>query len=169
MMGVDKGKIYVVMGVSGSGKSTIAPLLAQALELPYFDGDDFHPPANVAKMASGQPLTDTDRHLWLVTLNRLAKNNLEKGAVIVCSALKESHRSKLGAGIEKRVVWVFLKGTFDLISERLGNRKGHFMPPSLLASQFETLEIPKNALEISVQGTPEEITGRILGKLKELY
>jgi gluconokinase len=164
-MKINSGRIYIVMGVSGSGKSTIAPMLAEALALPYFDGDDFHPPANVKKMASGQPLDDSDRHQWLVTLNDLAKKHLEKGAVIVCSALKEKHRLKLSEDIEKKVVWVFLNGSFGLIMERLGNRKGHFMPPALLQSQFETLELPNNALEVTVEGTPDEIVGRILKQL----
>jgi gluconokinase len=164
-MKINSGRIYIVMGVSGSGKSTIAPMLAEALALPYFDGDDFHPPANVKKMASGQPLDDSDRHQWLVTLNDLAKKHLEKGAVIVCSALKEKHRQKLSEDIEKKVVWVFLNGSFGLIMERLGNRKGHFMPPALLQSQFETLELPNNALEVTVEGTPDEIVGRILKQL----
>lgn len=153
------------MGVSGSGKSTIAPLLAQELALPYFDGDDFHPAANVKKMASGIPLVDTDRHQWLDSLNLLAKKHLIKGAVIVCSALKQHHRNKLAADLDDKVVWIFLKGSFDLILERLGSRKGHFMPADLLNSQFETLEIPQNAIAVSVEGTPDNIIRQILKKL----
>lgn len=164
-MTANKGSIYIVMGVSGSGKSTIAPLLANALSLPYFDGDDFHPADNVKKMASGHPLADADRHQWLVSLNLLAKKHLKEGAVIVCSALKESHRQKLAADIEDKVVWIFLNGSFELIMERLGNRKGHFMPANLLNSQFETLELPESAVEVAVEGTPDEIVQQILNKL----
>ncbi len=162
-----KGMIYVVMGVSGSGKSTVAPLLAERLSLPFFDGDNFHPAANVAKMSAKIPLTDEDRHEWLVRLNQLAREHTAKGAVLVCSALKKSHREKLSTGVEDQVVWVYLKGSHDLILRRLQERKGHFMPPSLLDSQFETLEEPENAIEVSIEPGPEEIVKQILRKIRE--
>ncbi len=165
MKNPDAGHIYFVMGVSGCGKSTIAPLLAGALSLPFFDGDDFHPPANVRKMAAKSPLTDEDRHDWLLALNQLAREHRKKGAVIVCSALKESHRRKLSRGIETQVVWVFLKGSFDLILSRLHNRKGHFMPVELLTSQFEALEEPEGALVVPIGSTPGEIVQQILSRL----
>lgn len=159
------GRIYIVMGVSGCGKSTIAPLLAEALSLPFFDGDNFHPPSNVAKMSARIPLTDEDRHGWLMALNRLAKEHQEKGAVIVCSALKKTHRLKLSEGLEKKMVWVFLKGTYELILSRLKSRKGHFMPPSLLTSQFKTLEIPETAITVSIENEPPVIVDEILEQL----
>lgn len=153
------------MGVSGSGKSTIAPMLAKELSLPFFDGDDYHPAANVRKMASGLPLTDTDRQQWLDSLNELAKAHLQEGAVMVCSALKESHRDKLSKDLDDGVVWIFLQGTFQLILSRLQKRKGHFMPASLLKSQFETLELPENAIVVSIAGSPKAIIRQILKKL----
>lgn len=164
---VKKGKIYVVMGVSGSGKSTVAPMLADALSLPFFDGDDFHPASNVAKMSAKVPLTDEDRHEWLVRLNDLARANAERGAVLVCSALKESHRAKLSRGLEGRMIWVFLNGPYDLILSRLQERKGHFMPSSLLKSQFETLEAPVHAIHVSIEASPGEIVDEILRKIRE--
>ncbi len=161
------GRIYIVMGVSGCGKSTIAPLLAEALKIPFFDGDNFHPASNVAKMSARIPLTDEDRHGWLLALNNLAKEHQEKGAVIVCSALKKIHRQKLSEGLEEKMVWVFLKGTYELILSRLKSRKGHFMPPSLLTSQFKTLEIPETALTVSIENEPPMIVGEILEQLKK--
>jgi gluconokinase len=155
------------MGVSGCGKSTIAPLLAKELSLPFFDGDDFHPPSNVAKMSARIPLTDDDRHEWLVALNRLAREHQEDGAIIVCSALKESHRQKLSEGLEEKMVWVFLKGSYELILSRLESRKGHFMPPSLLTSQFQTLEIPETAITVSIEQKPNMIVGEILKQLRD--
>lgn len=160
-----KGMVFIVMGVSGSGKSTIAPMLAEALEIPFFDGDHYHPPANVEKMAAKTPLTDEDRHGWLLALNALALQNREKGAVIVCSALKKAYREILSKGLENQIVYVFLRGSFELIQRRLEMRKGHFMPPSLLQSQFETLEPPKNAVVVSIDRSPEVIVKDILSKL----
>ncbi len=160
-----KGCIYVVMGVSGSGKSTVAPLLARELSIPYFDGDDFHPAANVKKMAAGTPLDDQDRRGWLMALNQLAREHSAKGAVIVCSALKKSHREQLSDKLEGQMVWIYLEGTFELILSRLQKRIGHFMPIELLRSQFETLEPPANAICVSIEGSPEEIVRQIMGKL----
>lgn len=159
------GPIYIIMGVSGSGKTTIGILLAKALHIPFFDGDDFHSKENVAKMASGHPLTDADRQGWLNRLNELAKENIQKGAVIVCSALKESYREVLSSAIESRVTWIFLKGSFKLISDRLHQRKGHFMPSKLLQSQFNTLQVPDNALTINVAPKPEIIVEEILARI----
>jgi len=150
------------MGVSGCGKSTIAKLLSDEMNIPYFDGDDFHPEQNVAKMASGQPLNDEDRQGWLEALNRLAKNQLKTNScIIVCSALKETYRNTLSNTIENEVKWIHLKGDFDLISERLNNRKGHFMTSQLLQSQFDTLEIPKNALQVDISSSPQDVVKQI--------
>lgn len=164
-MKTKKGLIYVVMGVSGSGKSTIAPMLAEKLGLPFFDGDQFHPKENVQKMASGTPLNDQDRHAWLLALNELARKHAGKGAVIVCSALKKRYRKQLAKDLKGQVQWIFLQGSFDLILSRLMERKGHFMPTELLRSQFETLEPPKKAIAVSIAGKPEEILEAILSKL----
>lgn len=154
------------MGVSGCGKSTISQLLANKLNLPYFDGDDFHPESNVLKMSKGHPLNDEDRQAWLLALNKLAIEYSPKGAVIACSALKEKYRVTLCESIKDTLEFVYLEGTFDEINERMQARKGHFMPAGLLKSQFETLEPPKNAIVVSIIGTPEEIVANVLKQVK---
>lgn len=154
------------MGVSGSGKSTIGKLLAEALDYPFFDGDDFHPDVNIEKMSVGTPLNDEDRYDWLLALNKLAKNNLIKGAVIACSALKESYRDLLQAGISKGVYYIYLKGSFQEVLERLKQRKGHYMPLELLQSQFDVLSPPKNAIVVEINQSPEKIVDKILTALE---
>ncbi|SHI94133.1 gluconokinase [Pseudozobellia thermophila] len=162
-----KPPILFVMGVSGSGKSTIGKLLAKELKLRFFDGDDFHPKENVDKMAQGHPLNDNDREGWLKELNQLAKNHRESGAVVACSALKHKYRNLLKEGIEGQLQFVFLEGSFDLVSERLRQRKGHFMPPELLRSQFEALEVPRSALSVSIEDDPEVIVAHIVKALNK--
>ena len=154
--------IVFVMGVSGSGKTTIGKLLAEKLTCPFYDGDDFHPEANIKKMAEGHPLNDSDREGWLQRLNQLAIAQNKKGAVIVCSALKEKYRNTLTEGLEDNCRFVYLKGSMKVIRDRLSQRKGHFMPQELLKSQFETLETPKNALEVDIKQTPEKIVNSIV-------
>lgn len=154
--------IFYIMGVSGCGKTTVGKLLAEKLDIPFFDGDDFHPESNIEKMEAGIPLNDDDRHGWLLKLNALAKKNSKKGGIIACSALKASYRRILDNSIEKNIVWVYLQGSFETIHERMEKRKGHYMPASLLKSQFDTLEIPKHALVLSITKTPEEIMDEIL-------
>lgn len=161
--------ILFVIGVSGTGKSTIAKLLAEELNLPFFDGDDFHSEANIEKMSNKIPLTDEDRYEWLVTLNKLAVNNQETGAVIVCSALKESYRNILANKIEEKVVWISLESSFELLLERLQKRKGHFMPAELLRSQLDTFEPPNYAIKISIVPSPQEIVDQILREYKTHY
>lgn len=164
---MEKNKyIFFVMGVSGSGKTTIGELLAKKLEISFFDGDNYHPEANVEKMAHGHPLNDDDRKGWLQRLNELAKEHENKGAVIACSALKKRYRKLLRQGLE-RITFVYLEGSFELISKRLAERKGHFMPPELLRSQFEALEIPGDAISVSVAATPTEIVTDIMKLLKQ--
>ena len=153
------------MGVSGTGKSTIGTMLAQKLNIPFFDGDDFHPKANIQKMASGQPLNDEDRYDWLVSLNELANKHKNKGAIIACSALKSSYREILRSGIEDSLQFIHLEGSYELIQSRMEKRTSHFMPPKLLESQFETLEYPQDAITVSVAHTPEKIITDILAHL----
>ena len=160
----------VVMGVSGSGKSTIADRLAARLGWRYEDGDRFHPPANVAKMSAGQPLTDEDRWPWLQAIadeiDRLAASG--QRAVVACSALKRAYRDILVHGRDD-VRIVFLNGTQDLIADRLAARKGHFMPPGLLASQFRTLEPPQpdeRPITVSIDAPIEAIVDDIVSQLK---
>ena len=161
---MNEAKILYVMGVSGSGKSTIGKLLAEELDIPFFDGDDYHPEANIQKMSEGKPLNDEDRQGWLERLNELAKENTTKGAVIVCSALKKKYRRLLESGLNNSR-FVFLNGSFELISKRLKNRDGHFMPTDLLKSQFDTLEEPENAINVSIDQTPKAIVSDIVEKL----
>ena len=146
------------MGVSGSGKSTIGKLLSQELNIPFFDGDDFHPKENIEKMSSGQPLNDKDRQSWLEVLNSLAIKELKKSnCIIVCSALKQKYREILSQNIETQSKWIYLSGSFDLISKRLNNRENHFMPSDLLKSQFDILEEPKGALQVDISLSTNEI------------
>ena len=161
---MDKPLIYIVMGVSGCGKSTIGKLLASKLNIPFFDGDDFHPEANVQKMASGLPLNDEDRKGWLQKLNKISIENIASGAVIACSALKETYRNTLKQNLEKQMVFVYLKGTFEEIHARLKKRQDHYMPIELLKSQFETLEAPADAIHVSINHSPDEIISEILDK-----
>lgn len=149
--------IFYVMGVSSCGKSTIGKLLAQKFEIPFFDGDDYHPKVNVEKMATGNPLNDDDRRGWLERLNTLAHENINQGAVIACSALKESYRTILKKNISEQTEFVYLEGTYDEILKRMQARENHFMPAGLLKSQFDTLEIPSDAIAVSISKTPKEI------------
>ena len=156
--------ILYVMGVSGSGKSTTGKLLAETLTIPFIDGDDYHPKANIEKMAGGTPLNDDDRKGWLLTLNELAKSNEPQGAVIVCSALKKSYRELLKNGLD-HCRFIYLKGNLEQINRRLQQRKNHFMPANLLQSQFDTLEEPKHAIIVSADLTPEETIQEITQQL----
>lgn len=136
--------LLVVMGVSGSGKSTVGAALAQRLRVPFEDADDLHPRANIAKMAAGQPLDDADRHPWLEVIGEWLAVHGDvggegAGGVMSCSALKRSYRDQLRAHAPD-VVFVHLAGSHEVIAERQASRPGHFMPASLLASQFATLE-----------------------------
>ena len=159
----------VVMGVSGSGKSTIAEHLAARLGWKYVDGDLFHPPGNVAKMSAGHPLTDEDRWPWLRAIAAEIDRLLTAGtsSVVACSALRRAYRDILVHGRDD-VRIVFLDGTQDLIAKRLAARKGHFMPPGLLDSQFKTLEPPQPnerpvtvSIDASVDGIVEDIVRQL--------
>jgi gluconokinase len=159
----------VVMGVSGSGKSTIADRLARRLAWTYEDGDRFHPASNVAKMHAGHPLTDEDRWPWLLAIADEIDRVCAAGehAVIACSALKRAYRDVLVHG-RSDVRIVFLKGTQPLIADRLAQRKGHFMPPGLLDSQFKTLEPPdtsEDPVTVSIDASVETIVDDIVRQL----
>ncbi len=160
--------VYIIMGVSGCGKSTIGKLLAKELSIPFFDGDDYHPASNIQKMSEGIPLNDTDRHGWLTALNLLAKQHAAHGAVIACSALKENYRKILKKDIESKVRLIYLEGSIQEIQERLTNRKGHFMPTALLKSQFDILEPPSDAITVSISLPPEKIVEIIRSALKTM-
>lgn len=161
---VNPSTIFIVMGVSGCGKSTIGKLLASAFEIPFFDGDDFHPKANVEKMSRGIPLKDSDRTEWLECLNELAMRHKSYGAVIACSALKKTYRHILKGNLDNHIEFVHLDGTKAEILQRLEERKGHFMPIDLLDSQFDALEPPKNAIKVSIDTNPQEIVLDIISQ-----
>lgn len=153
-------QLLVVMGVSGSGKTTVAQLLAQQLGWTFAEADDFHPPANIAKMESGHPLTDDDRWPWLEALRDWASERADAGedAVVTCSALKRSYRDLL-RGSRARVRFVHLDGPAELLAQRIGGRTGHFMPSSLLGSQLETLERlapDEDGVVVSIELTAQE-------------
>jgi len=161
--------ILIVMGVSGSGKSTIAALLAARLHWTYEDGDWFHPPQNVAKMHAGTPLTDDDRWPWLAAIAAWIDEARTAGnhAVIACSALKRSYRDIL-IGNRSNVRLVFLKGAPELIAGRMALRHGHFMPGSLLDSQFAALEEPgadEHPIVVSIEGHPRSVVEAIVAQL----
>jgi gluconokinase len=157
--------IIVVMGVTGAGKSTIGTLLAQQLEWEFEDGDQFHPAANVEKMHRGIPLTDEDRRPWLERLREEIECHQARGKnlVLACSALKREYRKTLA--VSAAVRFVYLKGTAELIRERLRERHGHFADDKILAGQFADLEEPDGAIVADIGGTPEEIVKEIRQKL----
>ena len=154
------------MGVAGSGKTTVATLFAEKAGAIFYEGDEFHPPENVAKMQAGIPLTDADREKWLAALREIIVRSLAQNefAVLTCSALKAKYREVLAAS-DQRVQFVHLTGTPALIEDRLKNRRGHFMPPALLASQLAILEPPADALVFSCAESPAKIVADLVQAL----
>ena len=162
--------IAVLMGVCGSGKTVVGEALAADLGWPFFDGDDFHPPANVAKMAAGTPLVDADRWPWLDRLaaEMKAVNDSGGDAVLACSALRQIYRDRIARAGEVR--FVYMKGDRDTIAARLASRQHRYMPATLLASQLATLEEPAAAIVVDVRDTIPEQVAKIraaLGRRKE--
>lgn len=163
-------RVLVVMGVSGSGKTTIASMLAQRLHWRFEEGDVLHPPANIEKMAQGIALDDEDRRPWLQAIARVIDRWLESGlaGIVACSALKRRYRQSI-IGQRREVGLVYLKGARELILQRMAARHGHFMPVSLLDSQLQTLEEPlpeEHALVISIEHTPAQIVQQIERRLR---
>ena len=160
--------VIVLMGVSGSGKTTIGKMLAEQLHWTFVEADDFHPKANVEKMHNGIPLDDNDRRPWLEALRLRIDEACERNenVVLACSALKDSYRDILERDEPECVHYVYLHASEELIRERLEHRKNHFMNPSLLHSQFETLEQPTDETSVDVSATLEVIVEEIRRKLK---
>ena len=153
--------IILLMGVTGSGKTTVGSLLAQKLGWEFDDADGYHPAANIEKMSRGIPLDDADRAPWLAALREAILQYIaqKKNVVLACSALKRDYRDELAVGPEVRLV--YLKGSYEVIAARLRKRLGHFAGEGILAGQFRDLEEPRDAIVVSVEGDPEEIVGQI--------
>jgi len=159
--------IIIVMGVSGSGKTTVGKALASALETPFYDADDFHQKKNIAKMEQGIPLQDLDRKSWLETLSKnLTQWEAATGAVLACSALKEMYRTALNSGVNNDITWVYLYGRSELIKERMAGRKGHYLKPELLDSQLADLEPPQYGWHFNISSSVDHIVKSILDKLR---
>jgi gluconokinase len=157
--------IVILMGVSGSGKTTVGRLLADELGWEFLEADEFHPPANIDKMRRGTPLDDADRDPWLSAIATALEKRARAGknAILACSALKHAYRKRLR--VDPEVRFVYLKGTFEEIEERLGDRRGHFFSPDLLESQFEALEEPRDALIVAISKPPATIVREIRREL----
>jgi gluconokinase len=167
----DGVEVIIIMGVSGSGKSSLARLLATALGAACVEGDDFHPPANMAKMAAGVALGDADRRPWLDALGAGIAQRVRQGSHVVaaCSALKRCYRDRLRSALDQPPFFVCLNPGRAILEAHLRGRAGHFMAPSLLASQLETLELPaadEDAMLISRAAPPAELLGEVLERLR---
>jgi gluconokinase len=156
---------FLIMGVSGSGKTTLGKALAQRLGWDFFDADDFHPPANIVKMAAGVPLSDSDGAPWLASLHEQLLPTLKAGRhpVLACSALKDKYRAQLLEGMDGIAI-IYLKGSYGLIFSRISIREGHYMRPEMLRSQFDALEEPKDAVVLDVEMSLEEMIDTITGR-----
>ena len=155
------------MGVSGAGKTTVGKALASALEIPFYDADDFHPQDNIVKMEQGIPLQDVDRESWLETLSKnLTQWEVATGAVLACSALKEMYRTALYSGVNNDMTWVYLYGRSELIKERMAGRRGHYFKPELLDSQLADLEPPQYGWHFNISSSADHIVKSILDKLR---
>lgn len=160
----------IIMGVAGTGKTSVGKSLSGNLGWTFLDGDDYHSQENVAKMAAGQPLSDQDRLPWLAALHDLIRDHLREGRslILACSALRENYREVLAAGLPT-LIFVHLTGEFELIFNRLASRGGHYLKPEMLQSQFDILEPPKQAITVDIEQSLEAVTSEILVKLGRFY
>jgi gluconokinase len=161
--------VIVVMGVTGAGKSTVGTLLAERLGVPFRDADDFHPPSNITKMSAGQPLTDDDRWPWLDAIGAHLAAHRGSGCVVTCSALKRAYRDRLRAAAPG-LCFIHLHGDLALVAARQAARQGHFMPASLVPSQFATLETPapdEGVITLDVAATPDALVAEAIAALRE--
>ena len=170
MSDLQQAKAIVVMGVCGCGKSTVGIELAKRLGMSFIDADDLHPSANIAKMSQSVPLNDDDRWPWLDIVGKelASEAGASSGAVAACSALRQAYRDRITEAAGQPVLFVHLAGSYELISERLNARGGHFMPPALLKSQFETLETPNEnelAVEVDIALGVDQIVTQIVDLL----
>lgn len=158
--------IIVVMGVAGSGKTTVGTMLAEAMKCQFLEGDSLHSEQNIEKMRQGIPLTDADRAPWLEAIHTRIVESLQRGLdlVVACSALKQQYRKQLSRGVP--ITWVYLKGSPSLIRARLRHRRDHFMKADMLASQFDALDEPADALVVDVSATPSAIVEHILSHMR---
>lgn len=159
--------VIIIMGVEGTGKTTIGKMLAQKLGWKFYDADDYHPKRNIEKMRSGVPLNDEDRWPWLKEVRKLIDSslNINEPSIIACSALKSSYRQYLKQQ-EEKIIFVYLKGDKNTILKRLASREKHFAGTQLLESQLQTLEEPEGAIACDISGEPEVITDYIIEKLE---
>jgi carbohydrate kinase (thermoresistant glucokinase family) len=159
-------KVIYIMGVSGSGKTTIGWQLSARTGYPFYDADNFHTKENKDKMKAGIPLTDEDRWPWLENIHDFVVEKIATHHIIlVCSALKQVYRNRLSKAIEQNCRWIFLQGDYNTILDRLKSRSGHYMPATLLRSQFDALEVPVNAISVDIKLAPEIIIDTIISKI----
>jgi gluconokinase len=160
--------IFIIMGVSGSGKSTVGKSVSKELGWKFYEGDEYHPAENVQKMKNGSPLNDEDRLPWLLSLRKIIEDAFEKkeNIIISCSALKQAYRDILKVNDE--VKFIYLKGSYDLIKKRMEVRANHFFKPAMLKSQFETLEEPEAVIEIDISVATESTINEVVNRIKYL-
>lgn len=160
--------IVIIAGVCGTGKTTVGEKVAEALSIPFYDADDFHPEANIQKMSGGTPLTDEDRWPWLDKLaQQLGESESQGGAVLACSALKESYRQRLMDGCASEIQWFMLNGTYELLEQRITARENHFMGSKMLESQLDTLELPNYGTVIDVEHPLEKVVQQVVRQVQQ--
>ena len=160
--------IYLIYGVTASGKTSVGKLLSKVLKVPFYDADDFHPPSNIKKMKNGIPLNDSDRRPWLKTLRRNIESwNKDGSAILACSALRESYRSLLMVDMKIPMQFILLQCPISILKQRLGSRKNHFMSPALLDSQVQTLEVPDYGIKVDSNSELEELVKLIVKKVSK--